>query len=206
MANTNAPIGFRWHGLGGDGATPSAGIVVATIASTNTNVFGEGDPVMQLSTGFVDAFTRTTAGYALVGIFKACEYYSTAQGRKVYRNYWPGSDATGNVTVHIVKCLGSIVPRFLVQSAGATAVTLANVGMNTDIASGSSTAGTVTSGFYRSNCTTDLVANFSTTSTLPFRIVQLYSDIAAPGTTGSTTNTSYNWVLVEANNYNAQGV
>ena len=206
MANTNSPFGFTWHGLGGDGASPSSGIVVAKIASTNTNTFGFGDPVMQLNTGYVDAFTRTTAGYNLIGIFATCEYYSTAQGRKVYRNYWPGSDATGDVTVHIVKCLGSIIPRFLVQSAGATAVTLANVGMNTDIAAGSSTAGTVTSGYYRSGCTTDLVANFSTTSTLPFRIVQLYSDIGAPGSPGTTTNTSYNWVLVEANNYASQGV
>lgn len=205
MANSNYPFGFRWHGLGGDGAAPTSGIVVAKIASGDTSVYGEGDPVMQVNTGYVTAMTRTTAGYNLLGIFKSCEYYSTSQGRKVYRNYWPGSDATGDVTVHITKCLGGVNPRFLVQSSGATAVSLANVGINTDIAAGTSTAGTVTSGFYRSACTIDTVANFNTTSTLPFRIVQLYSDIGAPGSPG-TSASSYNWVLVEANNYAATGV
>jgi hypothetical protein len=205
MANSNNPFGFRWHGVGGDSAPPTSGMAVATVSSSDTSVYGEGDPIMQVNTGYVTAFTRTTAGYNLLGIFKSCEYYSTSQGRKVYRNYWPGTDATGDVTVHFIKCIGSVTPRFLVQSSGATAVTLADVGINTDIASGSSTAGTATSGFYRSACTTDLVANFATTSTLPFRIVQLYSDIGAKGSAG-TSASSYNWVLVEANNYAATGV
>jgi len=206
MSNTNSPFGFRWHGIGGDGATPASGLVTVKIASTNTNVFGTGDPVMRLSTGYVDAFTATTPGYALVGIFDTCEFYSTSQGRKVYRNYWGGTDATGDVLVHITPALGAINPRFLVQSSGASAITLSSVGLNTDIASGSSTAGTVTGGFYRSACKTAALSAFSTTTTLPFRIVGLYSDIAAPGSPGSDTASSYNWLLVEANNYGAQGV
>ena len=206
MSNTNAPFGFRWHGIGGDGATPSSGIVTVKVASTNTNTFGQGDPLMRLSTGYVDAFTATTAGYALVGIFETCEYFSTSQARKVFRNYWPGSDATGDVTVHMTPCLGSVTPRFLVQSSGAAAITLSSVGLNTDITAGSSTAGTVTGGFYRSACKTAALSAFSTTTTLPFRIVGLYSDIAAPGSPGADTASSYNWLLVEPNNYAAQGV
>jgi hypothetical protein len=180
------------------------------IQSTNTNQFGAGDPILRKTTstaGYLDVFTNGTAGYNLVGIFRSCEYYSTSQGRKVYRNYWPGSDATGDVIVHYVPALGSVNPRFLVQSSGATPVTITSVGLNTDIKSGTSTAGTVTSGFYRSACTIDLLANFSTTTTLPFRIVGLYADIAAASTVpGADTTTQFNWVLVEANNYGSQGV
>jgi FlaG/FlaF family flagellin (archaellin) len=206
MSNTNSPFGFRWHGIGGDGATPASGLVTVKVASTNTNTFGQGDPLMRLNTGYVDAFTATTSGYALVGIFETCEYYSTSQGRKVYRNYWPGSDATGDVTVHMTSCLGAINPQFLVQSSGASAVTLSSVGLNTDIYAGSSTAGTASGGFYRSACKTAALSAFSTTTTLPFRIVGLYSDIAAPGSPGADTASSYNWLLVEPNNYGAQGV
>lgn len=207
MANTNAPIGLRYHGVNGDGTTPSAGIVVAKIASGNGHTFGEGDPLVQLNTGYVDVMTNGQAGSLLVGVFKSCEYYSTSQGRKVYRNYWPQSDATGDVTVHMYRCLSSITPRFLVQTGGGTSVTFNGVGRTTDIASGSSTAGTVTSGFYRSGTTTDLVANFSNSSTtLPWRIVQLYSDIAAPSSPGSDITTSYYWVLVEPNIYGVAGI
>jgi hypothetical protein len=210
MANTNNPYGFIWHGLGGDAVTPSSGLAFAKINSANTNTFGQGDPILRKTSGnqgFVDVFTNGTAGYNLLGVFQACEYYSTAAARKVWRNYYPGSDATGDVTVYFVPAVGAVTPRFLVQSSGATGVTTSSVGLNTDIKSGTSTAGTVTSGFYRSACTIDLVANFSTTTSLPFRIVGLYSDYAAASTApGADTTTQFNWVLVEANNYALQGV
>ena len=199
MANTNSPFGFRWHGLSGDPVTPASGLVTVKVASTNTGVFGEGDPVLRLSTGYVTAFTRTTVVSQLVGIFQSCEYYSTSQGRQVYKNYWPGSDATGDVLVHVNPCSGSVTPRFLVQSSGATAITFGNVGINVDIAAGTSTAGTVTGGFYRSACTIDLLANVTTTSTTPFRIIGLWSDYSPPGAPGSDNTTPYNWVIVEAN-------
>ena len=207
MANTNNPFGFRWHGTAGDGVTPSSGIIVAKVASGNTTTFGEGDPLSQVSaTGYVTAFTAGTSGYNLIGVFKSCEYYSTSQGRKIYKNYWPGSDATGDVTVHLYSCIGAVNPRFLVQSSGVAAHTLSSVGLNIDITSASSTAGTVTGGFYRSACTVGLLASASTTTSLPFRIVQLYSDIAAPGSPGADTASAYNWLLVQPNNYAVQGV
>jgi hypothetical protein len=206
MANVNSPFGFRWHGLSGDAVTPSSGLIVAKIATAPGHTFGEGDPLMRLSTGYVDALTRTTAGSYFVGIFKACEYYDTSQGRKVWRNYYPNSASTGDVTVYMEPALGAVTPRFIVQSSGAGAITFGNVGMNIDIAVGTSTAGTVTSGYYRSACTTDLLANVTTTTTVPFRIVGLFSDIAAPGSPGADTASAYNWVIVEANNSGNQGI
>ena len=176
------------------------------IASGDTSVYGENDPLKFLSTGYVTAFTKGTVVSQLAGMFKSCEYYSTGQGRRVWKNYWPGSDATGDVLVSVIPCSGSVAPRFLVQSAGASAITATSIWNNVDIASGSSTAGSVVGGFYRSAASIDTLANITTTATLPFRIVQLWSDIGAPGSAGTDNTTSYNWVLVEANNIQATGI
>lgn len=207
MANTNSPFGFRWHGNSGDANAPTAGLIQMKItASGDTSVYGEGDPLKLLSTGYVTAFTKGTAASQFAGVFQSCEYYNTNLGRRVWSNYYPGSGASGEVLVSVVPAITSIPPRFLVQSAGASAVTTSSLWNNVDILSGSSTAGTVTSAFYRSGATIDLLANITTTATLPFRIVGIYADIAAPGAPGSDTTTPYNWVLVEANNYQATGI
>jgi hypothetical protein len=202
-ANTNTPFGFKWHGLYGDAAQPTGGLIQMKIVSTDTSVYGEGDPVMFQSTGYVTAFTKTTAVSQLAGIFKACEYYNSNIGRRVWSNYWPGSGATGDIQVFVTPCAGSIAPRFLVQASG-SAITFGSVWNNVDIASGSSTAGTATGGYYKSAAKLD--TTITTTSTLPWRIVGLWSDIGAPGSVGTDNTSSYNWVLVEANVSQATGI
>ena len=206
MANTNAPFGFVWHGIYGDQVSPTSGLITLKIASTDTSPTGEGDPLKFLSTGYVSAFTRGTVASQFAGTVKSVSYYSTGQGRRVWKNYWPGSDATGDVSVLVIPASGAIAPRFRVQSAGAAAVTAGNVFNNVDVAAGSTTVGTITGGYYRSAATIDLAANIGTTATLPFRIVGLWSDIAAPGSPGTDNTTAYNWVLVEANNIQATGI
>lgn len=175
-------------------------------ASGDSSQYGEGDPLKFVSTGYVTAFTKGTPVSQLAGIFKSCEYYSTQQGRRVWSNYYPGSGASGEVQVLVEACITSVPPKFLVQSAGASAVTTSSLWQNVDIASGTSTTGTVTGGHYQSACTIDLLANIGTTVTLPWRIVGIYADIAAPGAPGADTTTPYNWVIVQANNYQATGV
>ena len=206
MANSNSPFGFIWHGTYGDQVSPTSGLITLKIASGDTSQYGEADPLAFLSTGYVTAFTKGTVASQFAGTLKSVSYYSTGQGRRVWKNYWPGSDATGDVTALVIPASGAIAPRFRVQTAGASAVTATSVFNNVDIASGSSTAGTVTGGFYRSKATIDLLANIGTTATLPFRIVGLWSDIAAPGSAGTDNTTAYNWVLVEANNIQATGI
>jgi hypothetical protein len=46
------------------------------------------------------AGTNTTS--MLTGIFLGCEYYSTSQKKTIYNNYWPGSDATGDVRAYVL--------------------------------------------------------------------------------------------------------
>jgi hypothetical protein len=207
MANTNSPFGFKWQGLNGGTAAPTAGLVKMKISSgSDASQYGEGDPLKKLNTGYVTAFTKGTAVSQLAGIFKACEYYNTALGRRVWSNYYPGSGSSGDVDVYVVPCIGTPNPQLLVQSAGAVAVGFGDIGQNTDILSGSSTTGTAVGGYYRSACSIDLVANFTTTATLPFRIVGLWSDVAAPGAPGTDNTTPFNWVLVEANGAQETGI
>lgn len=206
-ANTNNPFGFRWTGLAGDGVTPSSGLIQMKINSATTAVFGEGDPLARVTTsaggttaGYVTAFTKGVVASYFVGIFKSCRYLNTTLGREVWSNYYPGaSQATGDVIVNVEPVTAAAQPKFLVQSSGATAVTLANIGENVDIKSGTSTSGTITGGFYRSACTIDTVSGFGSTTTLPFQIIGLYSDVAAPGAPGSDTASQFNWVIVQAN-------
>lgn len=207
-SNVSAPFGFKWHGLYGDAVQPTSGLLTMKIASTDTATAGEGDPLKFLSSGYVSQWTKATSASFLAGIFKSCSYFSTVLGRKIWSNYWPGSGATGDVIVQVAACSGAPAPRFLVQSSGTLAVTMGNIWNNVDVtySGGGVTAGNITGGFYRSGAMIDLTANIAVTSTLPFRIVGLWSDIAAPGAAGSDTASAYNWVLVEANTIQATGV
>ena len=207
MANTNAGYGFVWHGLAGDAVTPSSGLIQMKISASDTGVYGEFDPLMFMSTGYVTALTKGTTVSQFAGVFKSCEYYSTALGRRVWSNYYPGSgNATGDVLVSVQPAQGSIPPRFRVQSSGAAAVTAGNIWNNVDLCSGSAPSGSAVGGLYRSKAVIDLTANIGTTAGLPFRIVGLWSDIAAPGAPGTDNTTAYNWVLVQANNYQSTGI
>jgi len=206
--NTNVPFGFKWHGLYGDAVQPTGGLLQMKIAATDTATAGEGDPLKFLSTGYVSQWTKGTSASFIAGVFKSCSYFNTNLGRKVWSNYWPGAGATGDVIVNLAAASGAPAPRFLVQSSGTTAVTMGNIWNNVDVtySGGGVTAGNIVGGYYRSGAMIDLTANIGTTATLPFRIVGLWSDIAAPGSPGADTASQYNWVLVEANTIQATGV
>jgi len=203
-SNTWAPFGFRWHGLYGDSAAPTSGLLQMKIAAADTVTCGEGDPLLFKSTGYVGLYTRGTVASQFGGVFKSCSYFDTGQGRRVWRNYWPGGGATGDISVQVQAASGAPAPRFLVQSSGAAAVTMGNVWNNVDVTY--STGTLVTGGYYRSGAMIDLAANIGTTSSLPFRIVGLWSDISPKGAPGADTASAYNWVLVEANNIQATGI
>lgn len=42
--------------------------------------------------------------------------------------------------------------------------------------------------------------HITTTSTLPFKIMDLYSTVAPPGVNGADNTTVYNWAIVKMNN------
>ena len=181
MANTNAPFGFSQYR--GTGSAPTYEQVPMLIASTNATPIFFGDavvPVTGSATGYIKQATASTV--ALAGIFIGCKYLSIAMKRTVWSNYWPGSDASGDVEAYVINDPNM---QFLVQ-AGGTAVTASLIGQSIQLNVGTGSTATGRSGMY--------VESPATTATLPFRVVSVlplpYSD----------PTSAFNQVVVQFNN------
>jgi hypothetical protein len=188
MANTSAPFGFRQYG--GTGSAPTYEQVPALIASSYTTPIFFGDPVYPLNTGYIAGSSETPGTVQIAGVFVGAQYLSTSQKRTVWSNYWPGSDATGDVIAYIINDPNA---RFLAQVGGSTTTGLANsdIGANVQFAYGTGTTANGISGAY-------VVFNSAAvTNTLPFRVVNLVT--TPPGAEG-TASGAYNLVVVAFNN------
>lgn len=182
MANTNAPFGFKQ--IKGTGSVPTYEMSVRKIASNNSTAIFFGDAVIPLTTGYIAQATASTV--RMEGIFQGCKYLSTSQKRTVWSNYWPGSDATGDVTAYIVDDPNA---QFVVQ-AGGTAIGFANIGEYIQLNVGTGNTANGISGMY--------VESPNTTVTLPFRVVGLVQE--PPGANGTDITSAYNHVIVAFNN------
>jgi len=182
MPNVQGPFGFsQWSGAG---SAPTYEMTTRKIAAGDATPCYYGDPVAPLSTGYV---AKATAGTVRVeGIFVGCQYLSTSQKRVVWNRYWPGSDATGDVTAYIVSDPNA---QFLVQ-AGGTNVGFANIGEYIQFNAGTGNAASGQSGAY--------VELPNTTVTLPFIVRGLVAD--PPGSSGTDITAAYNYVIVGFNN------
>src|SRR5438093_363 len=88
MANTNAPFGFRYFGRQ-EGGSPTEGLTPRKVSSAyGTGIF-QGDPVISMSTGYIQAATSNTVTVA--GIFNGAEYLNSNVGRKVWFNSLPAT-------------------------------------------------------------------------------------------------------------------
>ena len=196
MANTFAPFGFSEY-QGGAGGAPTFAQVKMRIASTDTQACFYGDPVYPVigtANGYItQAHTPTTT--ALAGIFVGCSYLSTSQKRTVWSNYWPGSDATGDVTAYVINDPNA---RFLVQGNSTTfniSGTMTNwtsspVGQDAQFAIGTGPTANGLSGAY--------LNAVGTTVTYPFIVVDLIT--FPPGANGADPTSASNYVVVGFNN------
>ena len=194
VANTSSPFGFLQY-YGGAGGAPTFSQTARRIASTNTTAIYSGDPVMPVVSTANGYITQAAAGTTtLAGIFVGCKYLSTSQKRTVWSNYWPGSDATGDVEAYVVDDPNA---RFLVQSSWtsplATSLTTYGttpVGQYCQFNIGTGNANTGQSGAY--------VSTLGTTITYPFIVVDLQT--FPPGANGTDPTTRYYHVVVGFNN------
>ena len=178
------------------------------------------------NSGATISATSTASGTVTVlvpiaGVFAGCKYTSTSQKRTVWSNYWPGSDATGDVTAYITTDPNA---QFIVQTANsnttATAVGLSSVGQNIGFAYNDSTATGETNGNTATGLSTffadqySLIANSAAGATtnayLPFRIVSLANytpGAVSPLATinGNDSTTAYNRIVVGFNNSMPRG-
>jgi hypothetical protein len=186
MANTAAPFGFRQYR--GTGSVPTYEQVPAKIASNNSTAIFYGDavvPVTGTATGYIKQATASTV--PLAGIFVGCKYVSVSQKRTVWSNYWPGSDANGDVEAYIINDPNS---QFVVQ-AGASGIPASKVGQLAQLVVGSGNTATGISGMYLND-------TVGTTATYPFRVVDVVTD--PPGQNGTDATSAYNYVVVAFNN------
>ena len=182
MANINTPFGFRQ--IKGTGSAPTYEQNTRKIKSDNTTAIFFGDAVIPLTTGYIAQATASTV--RMEGIFVGCKYLSTSQKRTVWSNYWPGSDANGDVEAYVVDDPNA---QFVVQ-AGATAVGFDKIGEYIQLNVGTGNTATGISGMF--------VESPATTVTLPFIVKGLVE--TPPGVNGTDSTSAYNLVIVGFNN------
>jgi hypothetical protein len=188
------------------------GAFTVTSASSTTAVVA--------NSGATVSVTSTSSGTVTIivppaGIFVGCKYLSVANKYPSFRNYWPGSDANGDVTAYVITDPNA---QFSVMTGNsnttATAVGFANIGQN--IAFNYSQSGvTSTNGNSANGLSTmfadqySLVANSGVgpagNAFLPFRIIALQNYM--PGAVsplqsinGNDWTTAYNRIVVAFNN------
>lgn len=197
MANTNAPFGFQQY-FGGSGGVPTFNQTTRRIAS-NAGAIYNGDPVMPVigtATGYIVQGSPGTT--VLAGIFSGCKYLSVSQKRTVWSNYWPGSDATGDVEAYVIddpnaqfKVMGNSTTFNITGTPGT--MTSSPIGQYAQFAIGSGNTQTGLSGAY--------LNSLGTTVTFPF-IVRDLIGLGADYNVGpgSDPTSAYNWVVVGFNN------
>lgn len=204
MANTNAPFGFRQLNSV-LGAAPNYPQIKATIAwDYGTKIF-TGDPVKMTGTGGqIAQWTGATEVSQLWGIFRGCRYLSVSQGKVVYSQFWPATDAAASGQKSIEAYLDPCVlagPAYFVVQSGAAGCSVDNIGANVDVVLGTGNTLSGQSGAY-------LDSTYDTAATKPFRVVGLYGqgEFAQYNVGPGTQTGAYNWVVVAANVTGTTGI
>jgi hypothetical protein len=208
MANTFAPFGFaESHRLG---AAPDYQIGGARrfINPANGNPIYFGDPVIQLSTGYI---AQAAPAGQVSGIFLGCEYVSKAAKKIIWSPYWPGT--TSDVVVAAAggqntgfdiqaKIVDDPLTVFRVQANGQLAINNM-IGMNASFTFGQTA--TLQTNFPNtnpagiSNVALDVSVTVPGTSVaLPFRILDFIRE--PPGVNGTDFTTPFGWAFVTFNN------
>jgi hypothetical protein len=195
MANFNAPNGFQqWYG--GSGGVPTFAEVIRKVAAGNATPIFSGDPVMPVIGAATGYITQGAPGTTRIdGIFNGCEYLSVSEKRKVWANYWPGSNANGDVSAHIIDDPNA---QFVVMGNGTTfnisgtlgAWGTSPIGQYAQFAIGTGNVNTGRSGAF--------LNSLGTTATFPFIVRDLRT--FPPGAPGADPTTAYNQVIVGFNN------
>lgn len=206
MVNTIAPFGVQDLNRR-DGGSPTYGLTKVLISSTDATPIFHGDLVQNLPTapgsgGFGEYITQASSGLngsnaAWRGIFRGCEYLNTAVGRVVWSENFPatGVSSQADPIAYIQDDPGML---YLIQATSAAVIGSSNVGQNCQITANAST-GNATSGISGIQLASSTAP--SSTSTLPFRIRDFYSNYAPPGGfVNGTDNANPGQIIVVAPN------
>jgi len=197
MANVIGPFGFfQWGTASGPPNFAESHNTPYRIASGNATAIYFGDVVRYVvgaPTGYLTQWTAgdgATSTQIPVGIFIGCSYYSTSQRKFIWNNYWPGSDATGDVDAFVVDDPNAL---WKVQAATGVTITQTSLGLNADIAS--TPSGSTTTGISGMALNTPTATS---STTYPFKVVNLIT--TPPGANGTDLTTAGNYAIVAWNN------
>ncbi len=209
MANILAPRGFIHCGYL-EGQAPTYGLRRRKIALANAHPIFRGDAIISLSTGYIDQ--QTTNAVQLAGIFQGCEYDVDAFIIDADRALFIGQS---NGSAIVIGNIGNNVGVLTATSAN----TSANFsGGSTAPVAGLGTGNTLNgiSGMLLDVAGTNAGGSgaINTTSTLPFRIYDLYSNFVIQGggtaggtiTNGADNTTNFNWAIVVSNNWDTKSL
>ena len=198
MANVSGPFGaLQWGTV--NGATPNfmswgSATSAFRIASNYATAIGFGDLVTLVSggspTGYLNRWIASdgSATYQVAGVFYGCAYNSLSQKKRVWNNYYPGSDANGDVEAFVCADPNAI---FMIQ-ANSGPIDQTYMGLTADVVMG--TVNTTTGQSAMSLAT----PSASGPSNLPLKVL---GPVTAPPTVNGTDDTTaYNNVLVTFNN------
>jgi hypothetical protein len=199
MANSNSPFGLLPLAIQNN-ATPSMALARGLFAANNTQVCARGDGLAQLTDGYLSAITGAVVASQWRGIAWGFEYLSVSQRRRVVTQYWPGGDNSGVIEVLYVPLMG-YPPVQIVAQAASTAFSRAMIGGNMEIAYTAPSA-TLRGG----SSLVAITASAATTATLPWRLIDLWSQRAPSGQPGTDDTGQYNWGVFEFNAYQETGL
>jgi hypothetical protein len=183
MANPTVGTGLR-PARRRDGAAWTGQLTKANIAFNNANKIGKGDPIISLSSGFIDIW----ASGAIRGVFWGCEYLDPGTGYINWFNAWnaPAGLAATVVTAYIIDDPDLI---FEIRAASGLNVTQGNVWSNATMTG----MGTITA--LPAGMSSVVLSSVATTSTFPLRIVGRSDKV------GNDNTLAQNLVEVSFNNF-----
>lgn len=197
MPNIFNPFGLQ--SLTMTGTIGSFDFTNKRISPANTQQIFKGDPVVQLTTGYIRQYQPGEA-HQIAGIFMGCYYPSIAAGgRTVWSRFWPGADAQPNSVVQ-AQVISSANFLYDAQSGPANQTTplgITGFDLNYDVGyftplanAGSGGNGNILTGF--STAFIDATTASASTTTLPFRVVDF-----SPGVFGNGTDQTAPFNLVK---------
>lgn len=193
MANTNAPFGFRSFGHQ-DGSAPTMGLQRLIINSSDTNLYFTGDTVA-LSGGVLTTYSGSSQNNIPVGVFAGCEFFSPTVNRMVWQTFFPGNLGTSSSPCNAYVITDPEM-QFIVQ-ASSTPITSSMVGLNVNVLTGQSSQGNQITGISAMTIASTQVS--ATVSSLPYKIVDVYSNFSPPGVNGVDNTTNFNVAVVAPN-------
>ena len=168
MPNTNVGFGLK----------PLSHVDMGTNAyfiDSGASAIYQGSLVKADNGGEIVIASATGDTQKMVGVFAGCEYVSSATGKKVFSNYWPGSGADTNFDI-VGFVYDNPLQRFVVCTDATItnrATAIAAIFENTQLNSGA--GGSTTTGI--SNAQMDVATLDASDTSLPLKIVGILDDV-----------------------------